>query len=119
VSCFRDVPDGPLGEGIHMPNLRKSLQCTGYNSCSGPYISGIALACCSLVQHASVSTVVEWISTRDGWYGNVRNLVRRRQRIWCCPLEFGCVGDAKPLTSISMWRRSKVRIGSLISPLLF
>jgi hypothetical protein len=119
VSCFRDIPDGPLGEGVCMPNLRKSLQCTDYNSYSGPYISGIALACCSLVQQAFIPTVVEWISTRDGWYGNVRNLVRRCQRIWSCPLESGCVGDAKPLTSISTWRRSKVRIGSPISPLLF
>jgi hypothetical protein len=49
VSCFRDVPDGPLGEGICMLNLRKSLQRTGYNSCSGPYISGIALAYYSVV----------------------------------------------------------------------
>jgi hypothetical protein len=81
VSCFRDVPlDGPLGEGVRTPNLKKSLQCTSsYNSCSDPYISGIALACCSLVQQASVPIVVEWISTRDGWYGNIRNLVRRRQ----------------------------------------
>jgi hypothetical protein len=58
VSCFRDIPDGLLGEGVRTPNLRKSLQCTGYNSCSGPYISGIALAYCSLVQQASVPTVV-------------------------------------------------------------
>jgi hypothetical protein len=93
VSCFRDVPDGPLGEGVHTPNLGKSLQCNGYNSCSGPYVIGIAPAECSLVHQASVPAVVEWISTQDDWYGNVRNPVRRCQRIWSCLLEFGCIGD--------------------------
>jgi hypothetical protein len=89
VSCFRDIPNGPLGEGVRMPNLGKSLHCMGYNSCSGPYIIGIALAECFLVQQASIPTVVEWISTRDGWYGNVRNPIRRCQRIWNCLLESG------------------------------
>jgi hypothetical protein len=36
----------------------------GYNSCSGPYIIGIALAECSLVHQASVPAM-EWICTRD------------------------------------------------------
>ena len=49
MSYFRDVPDGPLGEDIRTPNLGKSLQRMGYNSCSGPYIIGIALTECSLV----------------------------------------------------------------------
>jgi hypothetical protein len=66
----------------------------GYNSCSGPYIIGIALAEYSLVQQASIPIVVEWISTRDGWYDNVRNPVRRCQRIWSCLLESSCVRDA-------------------------
>jgi hypothetical protein len=45
--------------------------------CSGPYIIGMALVECSLVQQASVPTVVEWISTRGGWYGNIRIPLRR------------------------------------------
>jgi hypothetical protein len=92
VSYFRDVPDGSLGEGVYTPNLGKSLQCMGCRW-SGPYIIGMALAECSLVQQAFVPTVVEWISTRDGWYGNIRNPVRRCQQIWSCLLKSGYVGD--------------------------
>jgi hypothetical protein len=76
-----------------MPNLGKSLQCMGYY-CSGPYIIGMALVECFLVQQASVPVVVEWISTQGGWYGNVRIPLRRCQRSWNCLLESGCVGDA-------------------------
>ena len=43
MSCFRNLLDGLLDEGIRTPNLEKSLQSIGYNSCSGPYIIGIAL----------------------------------------------------------------------------
>jgi hypothetical protein len=59
VSCTRDVRD----EGVRTPNLGKSLQCMDY-CWSSPYIIGMALAECSLVQQASVPAVVEWIFTR-------------------------------------------------------
>jgi hypothetical protein len=76
MSCFRNVRDGPLGEGVRTPNLGKSLQCMGYSSCSGPYIIGIALAEYTLVREASIPAL-ECICTWDGWYGNVMNPIRR------------------------------------------
>jgi hypothetical protein len=75
VSCFRDVPDGPLGEGICMLNLRKSLQRTGYNSCSGPYISGIALAYYSVVGKS--------ITTNPGYFSSGRFLIGKGLNVYC------------------------------------
>jgi hypothetical protein len=118
VSYFRDVPDGPLGEGVRTPNLGKNLQCMGY-CWSGPYIIGMAL-CRVFSCTAGLCTYRGGVDIYPGWLvwqhkepcKKVPANLELPYEIWLCR-------GPKPLTSITMWTRSEVHIGSPIFPLLF